>query len=342
MTALRFAKVDATLELNPKIEEAGFWASTVYQFLLRVNRLHECDGRIPARYLRPKYIAKRLDMFTAEGLDSSALGIVERAIARCQDSEVELLERDGDEFLLVGWDSEWKGAKTEAERSKDYRDKKKRSRSKCDDRDAKEAVTIQEAPSRTESDSPPIVTDSHEPSRSDSDDGDATRSSRIERREEKRRKEESNPPKAPQGAKSADTRILNEANSILVQLNAEADQRFSPLSKSDWGPVVKALTASKDEPAVPVAELALIVEHRCALWLGTEREEFLRPKTLFAPDKLSGYRSAARKWHEAGRPSQGRKDSGVRGVSDWENAPDHHPLETPVDMTKPKPEGAPF
>lgn len=137
--------------------------------------------------------------------------------------------------------------------------------------------------------------------------------------------------------RAVENRILNEANSILVKLNADADKRFQPNSKSDRLPIVRALTASEDEPAVPVAELALIIEHRCALWLGTEQEKYLRPITLFEPKYLSGYRNDARKWHEAGRPSRNdKKDSGVRKIVDWSNV-GTHPLETPVDVANSKP-----
>lgn len=294
---MNWAKIDAGLHRNPKVRMAGRDARDVYLFLVLTNAEQNADGELPAMYADPEYLADTLQC----SIDEARNGL-----KRCV--TFQLLHVTDEIIRLIGWDDSWR-VKTSSDRVAKHRRKKKAAEKVPPEK--KQGVTKDETPCNVT----PVTgnkCNALEESRGDKSRGEYT-------------------PQSPPGGPVADSRILSEANEILVKLNSDAGQNFQPMSKSDMAPIVKALTASEDEPSVPVAELALVIEHRCALWLGTEQEQYLRPSTLFGPKHLSGYRSAARKWDEAGRPSTGGKDSGVRKVADWSNV-GTDPLETAPDM----------
>jgi len=62
----------------------------------------------------------------------------------------------------------------------------------------------------------------------------------------------------------------------------------------------------------------LVIEHKVAEWLHDDKmRQYLRPVTLFGPEKFDGYLMAARDWEKRGRPSlNGKRPANVhRGRS---------------------------
>lgn len=108
-----FAKIDAHLDSNPKVREAGRDGREVFLFALRKNMAHDFNGCVPHSYFRPKYLADQLmvDEVTAgHGLSRSVTA--------------GLLTKTDDGYLISGWDDEWsKRPLTEAERKRRSREK---------------------------------------------------------------------------------------------------------------------------------------------------------------------------------------------------------------------------
>ncbi len=228
MAAPRFSKVDANLDTHPKIEEAGFWGSTVFQLLLRINRANDFDGHIPCSYIQPKYLAKRLGLFEACGLADTPENLILWGLDQCMRKECGLIKKEGDVIHLCGWDDEWRGAQSDASRARKYREERKKA-------------------SRT-------VTNRHEPSRDDQTDCDASRSSRS--REEKRREEESREEKVIGGsgtspdATPTPKRVKNSGPSpaFISETSAAVIQAFNNLFERSVGskgsePQIKKLLA---------------------------------------------------------------------------------------------------
>ena len=113
------------------------------------------------------------------------------------------------------------------------------------------------------------------------------------------------------------------------------------MSAETIAPILGRLRGEDNEPKASVADLELIIEHRVALWLGTDQEEWLRPQTLFKPEHFAKYLEFARQWDAKGRPEPNRTRVGHRKPSKRKGDAPVHPLETPIDYDK-NVEGAPF
>lgn len=119
MKARAWFPVDTGIYDNAKIRAAGRDAREVYLFVLAVNRIERCDGRLPpevvAKHLAPVRVAAKLAMTPAEA---------EAALSRCLSPGIELLAETGDGSLeVVGWDEEWR-PKSAAERTRAWRERR--------------------------------------------------------------------------------------------------------------------------------------------------------------------------------------------------------------------------
>lgn len=113
----RFSQVAANLDSNPKIRRGGRLAREVFCFALRRNA--EVDnpvkGRLPGAVLEPWFIADMLMMPEAEAIEG--LNAAER---------VGLLKRDGESWLISGWEEHWGERPLDgAERQAKYRERKR-------------------------------------------------------------------------------------------------------------------------------------------------------------------------------------------------------------------------
>ena len=104
--ALRFAKLDADLDSNPKVRLAGRSAREVFTFILRQNAKLDRTGRLPLAYIDPDYLAYELMMTTEEARDG-----VSRAVT------AGLLRTDSAHVVIAGWSDDWaKAPLTDAQR----------------------------------------------------------------------------------------------------------------------------------------------------------------------------------------------------------------------------------
>ena len=88
------------------------------------------------------------------------------------------------------------------------------------------------------------------------------------------------------------------AVSILDFLNDKAGRKF-PAKGMQFDHITARLKAGHSPE-----DLKLIIEHACAKWLGDNKmEEFIRPQTLFGPEKILEYLPQAKKWAEKGKPA---------------------------------------
>lgn len=109
----RFAKVDINLDSHPKIRKAGRDGREVFLFVLRKNASLDRDGRIPASYVDPAYLAEQLMITTSEAVSG---------LSRCVTAD--LLFVTPLEVEISGWDKEWGGRPaTDAERKAKQRNK---------------------------------------------------------------------------------------------------------------------------------------------------------------------------------------------------------------------------
>ena len=76
-----------------------------------------------------------------------------------------------------------------------------------------------------------------------------------------------------------------EATTILQYLNLKTGREFKP-SKSSLAPINARLLEGT------VEGIKKMIDRQCARWMGTRFEEYLRPSTLFAPEKFNEYYAA--------------------------------------------------
>jgi uncharacterized phage protein (TIGR02220 family) len=111
-----FAKVDANLDTNAKIVQAGRFGREVFEFLLRRNRINGAKGWVPAVEADPGYLSRMLWM-PLEEANQGVTACVTAALIRVEPPRV----------VILGWDEDWGAfAKSNAERQQSYRDRQSR------------------------------------------------------------------------------------------------------------------------------------------------------------------------------------------------------------------------
>jgi len=98
-----------------------------------------------------------------------------------------------------------------------------------------------------------------------------------------------NPPKK--------TKHVVLAEKLLAYLNDKLNRNGSERYKKTTPIPARMKEGLTEEEAV------LIIDYKVAEWQGTDYEKYLRPSTLFGPQKSPGYLSDAKKWENQGRPS---------------------------------------
>jgi hypothetical protein len=131
---IQFAKIDANLDDNPKILDAGFWGSVVYQVLLRLNRKHQLDGVLPRRYCTPKHLVRTLNLEDTPGIIDEPTSLMLLGLNEC--ARVELIALEEDNVWILGYDDEWAGPSSSSERMKKWREEQRKKDSKFDARRA--------------------------------------------------------------------------------------------------------------------------------------------------------------------------------------------------------------
>lgn len=58
-----------------------------------------------------------------------------------------------------------------------------------------------------------------------------------------------------------------------------------------------------------VEDILLIIEHKAAMWSGTEMEQYLQPSTLFGDRHIKKYIAESRHWEKSGKPARKTKST---------------------------------
>ncbi|MBA2081785.1 hypothetical protein B1J97_08225 [Aeromonas veronii] len=91
--------------------------------------------------------------------------------------------------------------------------------------------------------------------------------------------------------------VSPEAKAVLEHFNAVADRRYQ--AKPTTLQNINARLADGHA----VTDLQLVVDFKTAHWAADlKMSEYLRPMTVFAPQKFDGYLAAAKRWDAIGRP----------------------------------------
>lgn len=111
-----WVKVPSSLAHDPRIRKAGFAGGVVFRLLLEIHGRAGHEGFIGSEWADPEYLADELGRGCE--LDLAAAGL-----EACR--RVGLIEIAPDGVRIAGWDVQWRGPLTEAERKRDQRSKGK-------------------------------------------------------------------------------------------------------------------------------------------------------------------------------------------------------------------------
>lgn len=318
----QFAKVDANLDAHPKIVDAGFWGSVVFQFVLRINWARGCDGHVPSRYVTPAYIARvtGLDRNAAD-LKSAPEELIGHGIERAIDAGLIRRVDSNDEgegvlIELVGWDDQWKGAKSATERKRAQRAK---------ERDKSRKVTPRHGKSRKVTDVTTI-----DKKRSDKNRSDQRESEIARARDDLPRLAAQARSLAAPGSLSPNTRTTapppdastrgDTARRIWAEYRAELQR----LSAAMPGLRVPPQTVGAERPVLDLlrAEVtAESIEHAVECYVAeaelTGEPRWLNPTTLFAAKQINRVATVTRDAYLAGvgkRQGGGQRGHGAASV----------------------------
>jgi hypothetical protein len=127
---MEYLKIDPRLDEHPDVLDAGFIGATVFQVILRTCASFDKRGRLPKKF-SPAWLARRLNI----GDDETSLPpetFVRIGIERCVSAG--LLERDGEDLIIPGWERFYTENVPGAERTRSWR---QRQRDGGDARDAR-------------------------------------------------------------------------------------------------------------------------------------------------------------------------------------------------------------
>lgn len=264
-----WAKMASNLDSHPRVRAAGRDGREVYLFILRRNAELDLHGLVPKIHVEPWYVAYELmiDQVTARN-----------GVSRCVTAG--LLHESETCFVISGWDDEWaKKPLTNAERQAKFREKELAKTGSCDN-----GVTK--------------VTESNDAIVTERD-----RNAGEERRVEEKRVEESKeevatalpapPPKKPKA------RVISpEHREIAMRVLGKLTQRSHVAYRSEKH---VALIVRQLEAGVTEDELRRVIAY-CAEKLEWQDDpkmhQFLRPKTLFGPEKIHDYIDEAREYRK--------------------------------------------
>jgi uncharacterized phage protein (TIGR02220 family) len=298
----RFAKLAAGLHRHPKIRRAGRAAREVWVWALCANADEYGEGRVPADFFAPDYLADVLMMPPSEAAEG---------VLRCVDCG--LLARDGDDFVLVGWSAEEWGNGTSTQRVRRFRERNATKRN-----ETLQNVSLVPVTTDGTHETPGTLKHIGEESRGD------------ERRREK------DPPVVPLGGTSSSgTRRTRKAKPadptpeewvdielVLGRLSERAGATFAARN-SKGHPTESARTVlARLRDGYTERDLRVVIWFKASKWEGDEDfQEYLRPSTLFGPKKIAEYLPHARRAREeyerkresgaAGRPEVGAPTGAV-------------------------------
>ena len=115
----------------------------------------------------------------------------------------------------------------------------------------------------------------------------------------------------PEGWPSALRDALPVAERVLTRLNEQAGTRYRPV-RTHVKRISRLLRDGYSEQ-----QMRAVVWHRCELWKDDAKQRiFLRPSTLFGPEKFAEYIGLAEAELERRQAKAGKKPTG-NGEMDW-------------------------
>ncbi len=283
--AANYAKVDVDIDSHPKIMDAGFFASAVFQFILRINRKRQFDGVVKRSFVSSRYIATQLQWFSEPAI-SEPESLAEKSIKRCVDAQLLAENTDGD-FVVVGYSEEWAGPMSSTERVRKYRESPERV-TRCNG-DVTATVscngeTPQNRPVQTSTDHMCRVADSGE--------------SPVIPGPKK--------PKPKRTPKYTEAELAVVAV-VLEKLSTWAHCTYRPGTES----YRKLIVARMRGDNATETELRNVVWHKGNEWEHDEdMSRYLRPSTLFQASKWAEYRDAAMAWASDGGKNNDSENPG--------------------------------
>lgn len=109
---ITFAKIDANLDLNPKIRAAGRNGREVFEFVVRRNAALGLEGSVSMSVVRHSYLADVLMMTVADAADGLASAVTAGLLR---------LDSENQTVTIVGWEKNWgRGTNSGSERQARY------------------------------------------------------------------------------------------------------------------------------------------------------------------------------------------------------------------------------
>lgn len=114
-----YLHIDPRLDEHPDCEEAGFAAVAVFQAVLRAVARNDGHGRLRGKFAAPWWLVRRMNLSRDDIGDREPEAWVAKALGRLV--QVGLLERDGTDYVVPGWEKFYPPKQTNAERQAEYR-----------------------------------------------------------------------------------------------------------------------------------------------------------------------------------------------------------------------------
>ncbi|WP_373047199.1 hypothetical protein [Vulgatibacter sp.] len=270
---MKWYKQDGNSDSNPKIQRAGFWGARVYECLCRISADFELDGTVPAHYVDPTYLARRMMATDVLPLEQAEAAI-SKALAKLADPEPKwqliAIDEQGD-VTIIGW-RRAEEPQSSTERSRNHR--------KVKELEAQLAELRALLPADAPPEPPP------EPAK-DARNGDATpRNVRNGATGEERRGDqtrEEDPPPSPSGAAEGlpagltATQLAERWNAEVADADSEKGKVRIPLSKGiakrtkerlasrpaweDWAPVFERARQLRREAGCTWLDFPWLIEN---------------------------------------------------------------------------------
>jgi hypothetical protein len=120
LTAPIWVRLDASYDSNAKIVSAGFFASTIHLFLIRVAKAQGLQGLVPAAYCSPEYLDSQLRLSADLGDRELALRLLRGGLERAKERG---LLHDAEGGMEIHDYYEYQTYHTAAERQRRHRER---------------------------------------------------------------------------------------------------------------------------------------------------------------------------------------------------------------------------
>ena len=114
-------RIRPDIDTDPRLEEAGWGASRVYELLLKISGQYDLKGRLPPEKQRPGWLAKRWNLMPADLPGVKPEDFITVGLTRLL--QVGVVRREGSDVVISAWAKWYGGVKTGAERQAAYEER---------------------------------------------------------------------------------------------------------------------------------------------------------------------------------------------------------------------------